>query len=245
MDVSVKSFPVGYPFINVISGHDFEIAASTSFFKTQSYIVGQAVNHWDLKMSFVKRALVIQVQPKAIPLLFKMPASDLSRSVFPLSDVQPKLTGVLEDFVNSPVSSIGVLKKLEAYFSKSLILEEIDPRLTYALDLIVAQGGQIRIPQLCEAVNLSQRRVQQLFNHYFGVSAKNYSRIIRLQHFTYSVLSGANFERLIPDGYYDQAHFIHDVKEQTGMSPLEYLHYISDPIRKPAYIQSNIYFQQS
>ena len=78
MNIKVDAFPVGYPFLNVINGAEFLIESPKSpVLKTSSYLSGPAGAPFKLNMSFVKRALTIQLQPFAIPYIFGLPARDI------------------------------------------------------------------------------------------------------------------------------------------------------------------------
>ena len=64
--------------------------------------------------------------------------------------------------------------------------------------------------------------MERKFISVVGMSPKQLSRIVRMQS-TLKMLEQKNFASLTSlaheNGYYDQAHFIKDFKEFTGMSP--------------------------
>ena len=67
LDISIKSFPVGYAFINVIDGNPFRIAEKDISTTYKSYLAGPRASFYDLDMAFIKRALTIQLQPFSLP----------------------------------------------------------------------------------------------------------------------------------------------------------------------------------
>jgi len=80
------------------------------------------------------------------------------------------------------------------------------------------------ISRIVDRSGYSHRRITQLFRHEIGVLPKSYSRICRFQ----DILRLAHHSPGMPMadialnyGYYDQAHFIHDIRDFSGLSPVE------------------------
>jgi len=240
-EVRVRSFPVGYPFINVLSKSQFSIAFGETEIVTSSYLAGANQVPFTLQMPVVERALTIQLQPFAIPGLLGIGAVDIRDQVIPLNDVDPMMAKRLEEVLCLEKDPDTVLQRTAAILEHRLSGGAIDPRVVGAFEYILRTHGQGSISGLVNQVNLSQRRMQQLFRDYFGLTAKSYSRVVRLQHHTCQLLTGRSLDTIVPDGYYDQSHFLHDLKRQTGLLPLAYADVVNDPAHKSAYFSSNIY----
>lgn len=242
-NIDLKSFPIGYSFINVIDGKPFSITNKGNEYKTKSYLAGPKMSLFNLQMSYIRRALTIQLQPYAIPYLFGIPASEFMDEIVSLNDFNPELSIRLEELIASDISSFNVLNLVEDLLLKNLSFNKIEDRISHSLNLLMSTGGNIKINELAYHINISQRRLQQLFQHNFGISAKAYSRVIKMQYHTFQILNGKDLDAIIPDGYYDQSHFIHELKKQTGLLPNEFYDYINNDGHKMAYLTSNIYFQ--
>ena len=243
INIEVDAFPVGYPFLNVINGAEFLIESPKSpVLKTSSYLSGPAGTPFKLNMNFVKRALTIQLQPFAIPYIFGLPARDIYNRRLCLSEINTELANRLEEEVISDSDSVSVLRRCEYILLDYCSTLESDPRMSFILDLLLDRKGLMRISDLSHEANLTQRRLQQLFHKNWGISPKTYSRIIKMQYHTYQLLNGRDLDTVIPDGYYDQSHFLHDLKKQTGMLPGEYISHVTSPDKKQAYLFSNLYF---
>jgi len=240
-DVQVRSFPVGYPFINVLSESQFAIDFAGKELVTSSYLAGANQMPFQLRMPVVKRALTIQLQPFAIPGLWGIAAADVRDQVIALADMDKELANRLEELLTLEKNPDTVLHKTAKILNCRLSDSGIDPRVVGACDYLLQARGQGSIAGLVDQVNLSPRRVQQLFRDYFGLTAKSYSRVVRLQHHTCELLTGKSPDTIVPDGFYDQSHFLHDLKRQTGLLPGEYADFINDPAHKPAYLSSNLF----
>jgi AraC-like DNA-binding protein len=91
-----------------------------------------------------------------------------------------------------------------------------------ALEVLRAHGGQLSMRALHREVGSSERRLQRAFLQETGVSPKTMARIMRLQTViarlarhpvpTMTILA-------YESGFADQAHFNHEFRALTGMSP--------------------------
>lgn len=98
-----------------------------------------------------------------------------------------------------------LLRSKEIDASKLQLLESV-----YTPDLTVAEAA--------EAVQWERRKMNRYFNRQFGLSLKTFLNIVRLRSSFEQVKEG----RLYPElNYYDQSHYIKEVKKYTGESPKE------------------------
>lgn len=82
------------------------------------------------------------------------------------------------------------------------------------------------VSQITDQIGLSQKRFIDIFRGEVGLTPKVFFRLQRFQH---AIRSTAANERVIWSnialdcGYFDQAHFIHDFRAFSGISPTAYL----------------------
>ena len=88
-----------------------------------------------------------------------------------------------------------------------------------AAEMILEETGEPRVSDLAGTLGYSQRYVNSVFKYYFGVSVKKYSDIIRVQNAIEHLRSRTVMDVVNELGYYDQAHFIHDFKRHTSLTP--------------------------
>jgi len=110
-EVQVRSFPVGYPFINVLSESRFSIDFAGQELVTSSYLAGSNQVPFQLRMPVVKRALTIQLQPFAIPGLWRTAAADLRDQVVPLAEIDDELANRLEKLLTLEKKPDIILQK--------------------------------------------------------------------------------------------------------------------------------------
>lgn len=73
------------------------------------------------------------------------------------------------------------------------------------------------------AINVSDRTIRNHFYEYIGCSPKEYLRIVKLKQVAYELKHSQKSLTHIAyeNNYFDQAHFIHEIKDITGQSPNE------------------------
>jgi methylphosphotriester-DNA--protein-cysteine methyltransferase len=97
----------------------------------------------------------------------------------------------------------------------------------YALGNIIRQHGILSIEKLSDQLCMSLRHFRRRFTEKVGLSPKFYARVKRVNHITLltQAPSLAWADIVYKAGYYDQAHFIHDLYNLSEMKPAEFIHY--------------------
>jgi AraC-like DNA-binding protein len=107
------------------------------------------------------------------------------------------------------------------------IQENISTRcVEYAVSNIIRAPSRQRLHQLSEKIGYSQKHFINLFTQQVGVSPKQYLKIMRFQNVVNTIENRpwTHWSNIaLENGYYDQAHFIHDFKRFSGFTPNEYI----------------------
>ncbi len=113
------------------------------------------------------------------------------------------------------------LPEYELYRQKIAGSNEI---VYHTLQSIVTSGGEIRIKALAERAAYSVRHLNELFRSTYGLSPKEFERIVRFQN-SLSIVEHCSriSDAAIEAGYYDQSHMLKEYKSFLGISPKEYL----------------------
>ncbi|HJZ98821.1 MAG TPA: helix-turn-helix domain-containing protein [Candidatus Solibacter sp.] len=99
------------------------------------------------------------------------------------------------------------------------------PAVAYALREFCG-GGTRTVADVIDTTGLSARRFIELFKHQIGMPPKQYCRVQRFQR----VICGLGPPTSVDwadvaaeNGYFDQAHLIHEFRAISGLTPCEYL----------------------
>ena len=161
----------------------------------------------------------------AFPFL-KMPASELRDLHVPLdtlwkADGADLRTRLLE--AATPDAKFRVLEQcLLAQAGRRL---ERNPMVEYALREMGSVPHVLTISDVVGMTGLSPKRFLAIFREQVGLTPKVYCRIRRFQEVLRLIHSGRSLEWAdvaLSCGYFDQAHFVHDFRAFSGITPTAY-----------------------
>lgn len=156
-----------------------------------------------------------------------LPAGELRDSYVPLE----ALWGVAADELRDRLLDAETLESKfrlleEALLARAIRPLERHPAVSIALEDLRSVPHARTISEVIERTGLSRKRFIKLFRDEVGQTPKLFSRIRRLQEALRIIESGRRVdwaELALMCGYFDQAHFIHDFHEFSGLSPGSYL----------------------
>lgn len=102
----------------------------------------------------------------------------------------------------------------------------IDNMVRKTIDAILLTRGSASIKTLLKDDLSKRRQLERKFLKLVGVSPKQLGKVIRMQTALHMMLNqqSENLTRIAYESeYYDQAHFVKDFKEFTGINPKEFL----------------------
>lgn len=100
----------------------------------------------------------------------------------------------------------------------SILPKEMDERKSRLFELLYETKGAITVKELSEKVFWSSRQINRYFSQQFGISLKAYCNILRFRASLEHIAQG----RLFPEGnFFDQNHFIKEIKKFSGVAPKE------------------------
>jgi AraC-like DNA-binding protein len=146
---------------------------------------------------------------------------------------------ILEEQLLEAADMAERLELIERYFLKKLNRHLLlqDPWFENFLSCLEAGKGKLPITSLAARFNVSIKTLERKCRQHLGLTPKKYSRLIRLFHTLCTVPDGMLLTDIAyQHGYYDQMHFIKEVKYFTGMSPGAYFQKdrgIQEPIFNP------------
>jgi AraC-like DNA-binding protein len=158
---------------------------------------------------------------------FKVPARELHNLHVSLEDLWGPGAGLLRERLleaPTPEKKIHVLEQclLEQAFKPLERHKAVDCALGLFRNIHTAPA----IADLAEHIGISSRRFIQLFSNEVGLTPKLFARVRRFQEVLEQIRSGIEFswvDLAASCGYFDQAHFIHDFKEFSGINPTTYV----------------------
>lgn len=122
--------------------------------------------------------------------------------------------------VNACRDTEQMFNEVENVFLNNILIRDLS-LITKAIELIELNAGHIEITELSKQLGFSDRTIRNHFYDYVGCSPKEYFRIVKLKQIAFQMRhSESSLTHIAYDNnYFDQAHFIHEVKGITGKSP--------------------------
>lgn len=190
---------------------------------SKNYIMGFSTKYTEFALTGPFHYIGIRFLPTALPHIYRMDASQLTDRVEPLAQVLPGVAADLTNLLSEQQSFDSIKTALDTYLLKALA--DSSPKdetpLFNAIDTILkSQGALVHGRELNAGISL--RQLRRLFSLFVGDSPKVFSRVVRFQRLLYlqSLAQICDNERFYTSlGYYDQAHYIKELKTFYGQTP--------------------------
>jgi AraC-like DNA-binding protein len=195
----------------------------SSITQPRSFIFGQITKYIEIAPEGISGVVAARFFPEGLLPFLSIPVSALENKAISLDALFNEKGKDLEDKVLSAADNLQRIKLIEGFLLSRLAdPQTIDTITKTCVETIFQSQGQLDVVQLAGKMNLNRRSMERKFTSAIGMSPKQLSKVVRLQA-AMKMLEQKKFSSLTSlayeNGYYDQAHFIKDFKEFTGMSP--------------------------
>ncbi|MGB1037886.1 MAG: DUF6597 domain-containing transcriptional factor [Bacteroidia bacterium] len=95
-------------------------------------------------------------------------------------------------------------------------IDSIDPKKLYLSRLLYERRGNVTAEEVALETNWKNRQISRYLNKYLGVSLKKYLNIQKVYASYIQIREGDFFPE---EGFYDQSHFIREIKKHTNHTP--------------------------
>jgi AraC-like DNA-binding protein len=192
------------------------------------HVAGASARPVVLTMHGDMHGLSLALHPGATLGLFGVPAGELAGRTVPWDDIVDKTQRDLPEQLAAAADDAArvghVLQSLRALQRPS---DSASSRLAeHAASQLRARAGGISVRALAAEMNLSERRLQQVFASQLGLPPSVWRRLQRL-HGTLRLLRKAESPQwaqvALCAGYYDQSHLINEFRALCGLTPQQFL----------------------
>jgi AraC-like DNA-binding protein len=189
----------------------------------QSFVFGQITRFLEIAPSGVTGLIAARFLPEGLTPFIDCPVSSLENKAVAIREVFGKKGEILEQSVLGSATTTERIGLITSFLLSKLEERSTIDSITRACVATIFQTqGQLGVTELAGRMSLHCRNMERRFESAVGMSPKQLSRVVRLQS-ALRLLGQKKFDNLTSlayeSGYYDQAHFIKDFKEFTGISP--------------------------
>lgn len=194
----------------------------------RAFVMGQITEPFIVEPTGYVHSFAARFYPYGFANFVKTPIKNLANKETPLS----QLFG--EDAAKELEHAITVATGTEERTAiiENFLLDKlndkviIDNIVTSTIDALLSTNGSASINAIFKGDLSKRRQLERKFLKQVGISPKQLGKVIRLQTALKMLLNkqtGSLTQIAYNSEYYDQAHFIKDFKEFTGINPKEFL----------------------
>jgi AraC-like DNA-binding protein len=192
----------------------------------RAWVSGAHSRFFEIDVLPVASMAGVHFRPGVLSRFFKLPASELQNAVIELDRVIGTAAIDLRDAVLEQNTPAGKFRVIESFlFRASSGRLERSPIIANALRRFESGASGMPIGAVPPDFGISHKHFIRLFHAEVGLTPKKYCRIQRFQKAISRIQAGG-----VPDwaglalecGYFDQAHFIRDFQDFSGLNPSVY-----------------------
>jgi AraC-like DNA-binding protein len=201
--------------------------SATSFhIQPRSFIHGQLTKFIEIEPTGETKIFSARFQPGGLQRFIDFEVGELTGITKSVGEIWGDAGNALEkDIIGTP-SDTEKIEILERFLAEKLNLSSrYDADAEYCVNQMIDTNGSASIEQIAAIMNIGKRQLERKFVAAVGLPPKMLARILRFQH-TLQLIENhqfVSFTQVAYDGgFYDQAHFIKDFKQFTGLNPKKY-----------------------
>ena len=198
----------------------------SSIIQPRCFVFGQLTRPLEIEPTGDTCIFSVRFHPDGFLPFASMPIKEMENVAIPLE----KLFGIdglhIEEKILNANATSERIKLIETFLLTRLTdMDTIDRLVKSTVNTILSANGQLSVVELSDQLKISRRQLERKFLSAIGLSPKQLSKTIRLQATLKMLLNKvvtSLTELAYENNYYDQAHFIKDFKEFTGLTPKEF-----------------------
>lgn len=168
----------------------------------------------------------VEFAPTAVYRLFHADCGELTDRMTDFEEVLPRRAGELRRALSTARDAAERIRRLEVLLTE-LAANALDARdVEDAIHHIEQHRGRTTVATLAKRCGLSQRQLNRHFLRQVGLGPKHFAKVVQLKEALAALQNAEHGElqRIAHGaGYYDQSHFVRDLKRLVGISPMAFL----------------------
>lgn len=197
-----------------------------SIIQPRCFVIGQLTRPLEIEPTGETGIFSVRFHPEGFLPFATLPIKEMENTAVSLEKLFGGEGLELEQKILNAHGTSERLKLAEAFLLNRLTdTETIDRIVRSTVETILTANGQLAVEELSRQTHINRRQLERKFSSAIGLSPKQLSKTIRLQAALKMLLSKkfTSLTALAYEGeYYDQAHFIKDFRELTGLTPKEF-----------------------
>lgn len=190
------------------------------------FLIGQLTEPYIIEPVGVTGSFVVQFKPNGFLPFATIPIKEMENMAVPLVKLFGQKGIELEQKILNANSTANRIKIIEKFLLHLLAERKtIDNVVKSTVETILNTNGQFSVIEFAGNININRRQLTRKFSAAIGLSPKQLAKTIRIQTALKALLNNEQTtltNLAYENEYYDQAHFIKEFKEFTGLTPKEF-----------------------
>ena len=190
------------------------------------FLIGQLTKPYIIEPTGVTGSFVVQFKPNGFLPFTSIPIKEMENTAVPLEKLFGENGIKLGNQILIANSTSERIQIVETFLLRELAdKNRIDTFVNSTVETIFNANGQFSVNEFSKSNNINRRQLARKFSSSIGLSPKQLAKTIRIQS-TFKILLNKDVSSLTElaykNEYFDQAHFIKEFKEFTGLTPKEF-----------------------
>lgn len=190
------------------------------------FVIGQLTRPFEVEPTGETGTFFVRFHPNGFLPFTTIPIEEMENTAVSLTKLFGRDGQEIGQKVLNADTTLERINLIESFLFNRLTENKIiDHIVKSTVETILTVDGQLSVDELSRQNNISRRHLARKFSSSIGLSPKQFSKTIKLQATLKTLLNKkiTSFTDLAYESkYYDQAHFIKDFKEFTGLTPKEF-----------------------
>ncbi len=190
------------------------------------FLIGQLTKPYIVEPLGITGTFVVRFHPNGFLPFSTIPIKEMENTAVSLDKLFGKEGEDLGNNILNANSTLERINIIEAFLLKHLTNKQtIDNIVKSTVETILSAKGQFSVNEHSTKIKVNRRQLTRKFSSVIGLSPKQLSKTIRIQAALKSLLTkevNKLTDLAYENEYFDQAHFIKEFKEFTGLTPKEF-----------------------
>jgi AraC-like DNA-binding protein len=190
------------------------------------FLIGQLTKPYVIEPVGVTGSFVVQFKPNGFLPFTTIPIKTMENTAVPQHTLFGEKGVQLGEQILNANATGKRIEIIETFLLAELANRKtIDNIVTSTVETIFNANGQFSVNQFSKNTNINRRQLARKFSSTIGLSPKQLAKTIRIQATLKALLNQEHkslTDLAYENEYFDQAHFIKDFKEFTGLTPKEF-----------------------
>ncbi|WP_206604245.1 DUF6597 domain-containing transcriptional factor [Aquimarina sediminis] len=200
--------------------------SDSSILLPRSFLIGQLTKPYVVEPTGETGIFFVRFHPNGFLPFTTIPIKEMENTAVTLEKLFGESGLEIEQKIINANTNMERIDLIQSFLINRLTDDKlIDKIVQSTIETITTANGQLSINELSKQTELNRRFLARKFSSTIGLSPKQLSKIVRLQT-TLKTLLTKDVSKLTDlaheNEYFDQAHFIKDFKEFTGLTPKEF-----------------------